>query len=181
LIREWYSQNQFAFIEFKDNVSWKRYAVAGISFFIIGASLWVTELVFPQRYPLTSRDVLEKKLVSSPGFKMDAACFKKVIDENELKIAQGRALYPRYYWAGEGETFTDAAGYKKTDHNRIVFEMIGQMNNRVVFPITEVTDFFPNAADVTLGVDRDNKPWFVLVEQGNKSRFYLSDIFTGCP
>jgi hypothetical protein len=177
LIVNWYAENQFAFTVFADPAKWRHYIFAGVFFFAIGASLWAVEMMFPQKYPLIGQDEMVNKIVSSSGFNVDAACFQKVIAENDLKIAQGRALYPRYYWADDGENFTDAAGYKAVDQNRIVFEMIGQMNERVIFPISEVTDFFPTAADVTLGSDRDGKPWFVLVEYGNKTRFYLSDTF----
>jgi hypothetical protein len=177
LIREWYAENQFAFIEFVDHTKLRQYLFAGIFFFIVGASLWAVEMMFPQRYPLAGQDEMVNKIISSSSFDLDAACFRKTISENDLKIAQGRALYPRYYEARDGEDFTDAVGYKAVDQNRIVFEMIGQVNNRVVFPVSKFTDFFPNASDVTLGVDQAGKPWFALVEWGNTQRFYLSDFF----
>jgi hypothetical protein len=114
---------------------------------------------------------------------LNAACFQQVVAKNELKVLQGRALYPRYYEAGDGENFTDAAGYKAVDESRIVFEMVGEVNRRVVFPTAEFTDFFPNASDVTLGVDHKDNAWFALVEQGGEQRFYLSDFFddSTCP
>jgi hypothetical protein len=38
-------------------------------------------------------------------------------------------------------------------------------------------DFFPNASDVTLGFDANNRMWLVLVEQGSTQRLYISDSF----
>ncbi len=181
LINNWYTENQFAFIEFTDNAKWRQYIFAGVFFFTIGASLWVVEMVFPQRYPLVDQNIMVNKIVSSSGFNLDAACFQKVIAVNKLNLVQGMALYPRYYEADDGETFTDAIGYKKSDEGRIVFEMVGELGGRVVIPIAEQVQFFPNASDVTLGFDKQGGAWFVLVEQGNESQFYLADIFTGCP
>ncbi len=184
LIRNWYAENQFAFVEFADNAKPRQYLFAGIFFFAIGASLWGVEIIFPQRYPLLARDVVVKRIVSAPSFqnsKLDAACFQKMIEANTLNLAQGRALYPRYYESGDGEKFTDAAGYKVVDESRLVFEMVGQRNARAIFPISTPPDFFPNAADVTLGVDSEDKIWFALVEQGSRQQFYISDYFTKCP
>jgi hypothetical protein len=186
MIGKWYAQNQFAFAQPSGNVSWKAYLFAGVLFFVVGASLWAVEMMFPKRYPLVSREVVLDKIISSSSFRdvnLNAACFKQVVDENELKVLQGRALYPRYYEAGDGEDFTDAVGYKAVDENRIVFEMVGEVNRRVVFPSAEFTDFFPNASDVTLGIDSEGNAWFALVEQGGEQRFYLSDFFDDsiCP
>ena len=57
-----------------------------------------------------------------------------------------------------------------------MFEMVGQRYNRVIFPMTQMPEFFPNASDVTLWFDKNNSPWFVLVEQGESQRFYVSDV-----
>jgi hypothetical protein len=53
--------------------------------------------------------------------------------ENQLNTVQGRTIYPRYYDAGDGETFTDSVGYKSVDESWLVFQMVGQANQRFVF------------------------------------------------
>jgi 4-amino-4-deoxy-L-arabinose transferase-like glycosyltransferase len=160
-----------------EKTNWRRYVVSGVVFLGIGASLWLVELAFPQRYSSASQSELMNRVVSSSSFKLDAACFQKVITANGINLVQGRALYPRYYWADDGETFTDSFGYKKEDKGRIVFEMIGPNGGRLVIPIAEPVEFFPHAADVTLGWDSQSRAWFVLVEKGSEARFYLSDLY----
>ena len=177
LIINWHAENQFAFVEFADHAKWRQYVFLGFFFFMVGASLWAAEMIFPKKYLFIGQDEMINKITSSSGFDLDAACFQKVIAENDLNIVQGKALYPRYYWADDGETFTDAVGYRKSDEGRIVFEMVSEHGGRVVIPIAEPVQFFPNASDVTLGFDKQGGPWFVLVQQGNDARFYLSDIF----
>jgi hypothetical protein len=106
---------------------------------------------------------------------LDAACFQKIARENQLSALRGRALYPRYYEPGNGETFTDSVGYKIADEGRLVFQTLGQVNGRIVFPMSEPPDFIPNASDVTLFFDADRNLWFILVEQDDTQKIYFSE------
>ena len=145
-------------------------------FFAVGASLPLSEMSFPQRYPaLDQNQPADLTLLSSLAqADLEPAC-QKLAESSWLEMAQGRALYPRFYAAGDGETFTDSAGYKKVDEGRLVFDLLGQRNHRVIFPMSQSPEFFPNASDVTIWFDKNESPWFVLVEQGDSQRFYVSD------
>jgi hypothetical protein len=57
----------------------------------------------------------------------------------------------------------------------MVFEMVGQFNGRVIFPMAQQPDFFPNASDVTLALDDQGISWFLFVAQGSNAEFYVSD------
>jgi hypothetical protein len=177
-ILKWYEANKFSFIRHVDKKNLLQYIFTGLIFFCIGASLPLSEMIFPQKYP----QLLPDKVLNKPGFssaleqaKIDAACFWDIVDENQLSMVQGRALYPRFYEAGAGETFTDSAGYKAVDDGRLVFQMIGQINQRIVFPMSVPPDFFPNASDATLFIDASGNPWFIFVEQGDIQRLYFSE------
>ncbi len=178
MILEWYEANEFSFVQQAEQKKWRQYIFAGVLFFGIGASLPFSEMVFPKKYPpVTQGDVLNG-LVSSSVLEqenLDNACFQKLVVENQLRIVQGRALYPRYYEAGGGEIFTDSVGYKPVDEGRLVFQMVGQSNGRFIFPMSEPPDFFPNASDATLFLDASGKIWFILVEQGDAQRMYFSE------
>jgi hypothetical protein len=178
MIVKWYEANRFSFTPQVNPRSLLQYTLASILFLGVGASLPFSEMIFPREYPQLPRAAVLNK----PGFssaleqaKLDARCVRNILDTNNLKIVQGRAVYPRFYDAGAGEKFTDAAGYKKTNEGRLVFQMVGQINQRVVFPMSVPPDFFPNAADVTLFMDTSGIIWFVLVEQGNVQRIYASE------
>ncbi len=180
MIVKWYEANAALFIQHVDHKKTKQYIFASVLFFGIGLSILLSERIFPERYPVVSQDVILNKVLSAPALgqtNVDSACFQKIIGENHLSLAEGRTLYPRYYAAGTGEFFTDAVGYKTVNESRLVFEMVGQINTRIVFPITEMPEFFPNASDVTLGFDASNRNWFVLVAQGDTQKLYLSDLF----
>ena len=176
-ILKWYEANAVSTSPIVENKRWRQYLFAGLMFFGVGASLPLSEMAFPKRYP-TVQDGAPNNLTLLPILgqaDLEPACFQKLVDSNGLEVVQGRAIYPRYYEAGDGEIFTDAAGYKIVDEGRLVFEMVGQRNNRVIFPMAQVPDFFPNASDITLWFDENDSLWFVLVEQGNVHRFYVSE------
>jgi hypothetical protein len=178
MILKWYEAGTPAFIQPVDRKKWGQYVFFGILFFGIGASLPLSEMVFPKAYPPVSQSEILSKLDSSPALKqsgIDAACFQKLVVENQLNNIQGRAMYPRYYEANDGETFTDSAGYKAVDEGRLVFQLIGRTDQRVVFPMSEPPDFFPNASDATLFLDAGGDVWSILVEQGDAQRMYFSE------
>ncbi|MEW6401223.1 MAG: glycosyltransferase family 39 protein [Chloroflexota bacterium] len=178
VIVKWYEANGFSFLPQAYRRSALQYVFAGLLFFGIGATLPLSEMVFPQRYP----QVRENDILKDPEFSsaleqssLDSACFQDILDRNQLSTLQGRALYPRFYEAGTGERFTDSAGYKIVDESRLVFQLIGQANQRVVFPTSAPPDFFPNASDATLFVDASENTWFIFVEQGDAQRLYFSE------
>jgi hypothetical protein len=126
------------------------------------------------------KSILASPMLDRSG--LSAVCLQNTVNENHLTFLQGRALYPRFYYAGDGESFTDSAGYKKAEEGRMVFEMVGQFNGRIIFPMSQQPEFFPNASDVTLALDDNENAWFILVEQGRNAELYISDAFnlSGC-
>jgi len=125
--------------------------------------------------PVT-QDVTLNLLASSPVLKqenLNVACLQK----NKLRAVQGRAVYPRYYEANDGETFTDSAGYKAVYEGRLVFQMLGPIDARVIFPMSEPPGFFPNASDATLFFDAGGNIRLVFVEQDGKQGLYFSENF----
>jgi len=179
MILKWYESNTFSFIQRTDQIKWQRYVLAGVLFFLVGASLPLSEIVFPKKYPLVAQGEMLTKLASSLALEqsqLGAMCFEKIVAENQLHVFRGRALYPRYYEAGDGEAFTDSVGYKKADEGRLVFQILGQISGRIVFPMSAPPDLFPNASDVTLFFDANGSLWFILVEQGDLQRTYFSEM-----
>jgi hypothetical protein len=97
-------------------------------------SLPLTELVFPAKYPALTQAQLSTKL----GF---------IPLEGEV-IQYGRAIYPRYYEAGDGEPDTAKLGYEPSDEARLVFWLVGPKAGLVIFPFATSPDFFPHTSDV---------------------------------
>jgi 4-amino-4-deoxy-L-arabinose transferase-like glycosyltransferase len=179
---EWINNNLHSSFLPARSVKWPPVLLAAGLFFGVGLSLPVVENVIPQRYPPLPQGQLIASLMDSPALEessINPACFKKLAAEDLLHIEQGRALYPRYYLAGDGEDFTDTPGYRVANVGRLVFDMIGQKNQRIILPMGSSPEFFPHASDVALvyGPNADGDLWFVFVSQGSMQKIYISDDF----
>jgi hypothetical protein len=173
-ILKWYQRRAAAVAQPASATDWRRYLLAGLLFLAIGTSVPLSEKLFPERYPPLARAVLVDRLMASAAAQPDQACLQHVLADTGTSIIQGRALYPRYYPAGEGEPFTDAAGYKIVEQNRLVFELVGQQDGRMIIPLAHEPAYFPHAADVTLVMDAQNNVLFMLVEKSGVSSLYLT-------
>jgi 4-amino-4-deoxy-L-arabinose transferase-like glycosyltransferase len=177
-ILKWYESNTLSMAQPPVGIKLQSYIIVGILFFGIGLSLAVTEMAFPVKYPVLSQENVLKNLLISPALErsgFNAACLQNTVIENHLTFSQGRALYPRYYHPGDGENFTDSVGYKKSDEGRMVFEMVGQFDGRIIFPMYRQPEFFPNASDITLIRDDNGITWFIFVENGGIEELYISE------
>jgi hypothetical protein len=108
--------------------AWRNTVFCALLILFAGASIPLTELAFPKRYPAAAADL-------TPGTALSL---------------RGRAIYPRWYAAGDGEPGSAKLGYGITGAPRLVFYLVGQKNSLVIFPLKKTPGFFPNAADVTI-------------------------------
>jgi hypothetical protein len=103
---------------------------------LVGTSLPLTEFAFPKAEPLNAPDLAPQA--------------------GEV-IRSGRAIYPRYYAAGEGEPGTAKAGYEISEEARLVFFLVGEEPGLVILPLAEAPEIFPHTADVVVvGTMREN-------------------------
>jgi len=114
--------------------NWKKTMVAMGVVICVGLLLPLTEQVFPEKYPALTQEQLSKS-------------FEVVPHEGEI-IVHGRAIYPRYYDAGDGEPYTAKLGYEVSNDARLVFWLVGPDSGLVIFPLVSAPDFFPHASDV---------------------------------
>lgn len=129
----------------------------------LGAFLPITESIFPQKYPLIAQGEIIKQIGQMP-------------ESGEIAI-YGRAIYPRYYGAGEGEPGTAKLGYGKSKEARLVFFVVGSESALVIFELKDVPDFFPHASDVfMIGTQKDKyfSPRIVKVTKDGQSELYIN-------
>jgi hypothetical protein len=140
---------------------WQKVALTAGLVLVVGSSLPLTELIFPQRYPVLTQEQLTRS-------------FQVPRQENEI-IVYGRAIYPRYYAAGDGEPGTAKPGYAPTDEARLVFWLVGPKAGLVIFRFESAPEFFPEASDVWIIGRWDGEVLFariVKVEADGKSIIY---------
>jgi len=131
----WYPLNAGVHTAIHSTAShWKTTAITAGLVLCVGLLLPLTEHVFPEIYPALTQDQLSTTLGITPH-------------EDEI-IVYGRAIYPRYYDAGDGEPDTAKLGYEVSDGARLVFWLVGPNAGLVIFPLETAPEFFPHASDV---------------------------------
>lgn len=129
----------------------------------LGTFVPLTEMVFPKKYPVNSQEVLANQI----GITL----------ENGEIVLYGRALYPRYYNAGDGEPDTAKIGYEPNEKSRLIFFLVGTKNELVVFELKQVPKYFPHTADVFIvGTQMDNyfSPRVIMVRKDSRSEVYTN-------
>jgi len=127
--------------------SWVYLGLVGLACLVVGASLPLSGWIVPPRYPSKTNP---EKLLPELASENALSVFQALAESRNALVLEGRAVYPRYYAAGEREPKSAKTGYGSMDQPRLVFFLVGQQNSLVVFDLSQPPDFFPNAADVIL-------------------------------
>lgn len=128
---------------------------------VLGAFTPFTEFIFPQMYPLQTREEIIRQMgiVARPG---EVALY-------------GRAVYPRYYESDDGEPGTAKLGYGRSEQARLVFFLVGSNNGLVVFGLDTAPEYFPHASDVYMVGTYSNgffSPRVVMVTKNSRTEVY---------
>jgi hypothetical protein len=121
-----------------------RHAVI-LSFVLLGIGLipLIVEFVIPPRY-----FNLPKRSLLASLMQFDDQEIEDFLIHDTAVVAEGRALYPRYYKAGEGEPGKDWAAFIERNYDRLGFSLVGPENGSVILPLEEPPESFPNGSDV---------------------------------
>ncbi len=140
---------------FNSQGNMRRVALAvGAMFFLVGSILPMVERVIPRRYPEQTRSALVEELVRA----VDLAGTGSLLDrlaafgaDPDTRLLKGRALYPRYYAAGEGEPLTAKTGYEELDYPRTVLQVASNdYYGLVVLRAAQAPAYLPDTADVII-------------------------------
>lgn len=121
----------------------KSYLLIGLFVVFIGISPPLVEMIIPQRYSQAWFDSRYQALLKSESLE-ELGIEEKL--SNRENVFYGRALYPRYFYPGEG--MTGWTGAFRRDISRIEFYLVGSTHNWVALPYQGELDAFPHAADV---------------------------------
>jgi hypothetical protein len=141
----------------------RRFILSLMVVLFLGAFLPVTEAIFPQKYPPKS----PKEMMQQIGV---------MAEEGEVAL-YGRAIYPRYYNAGDGEPETAKLGYGPGEKARLVFFLVGPKSQLVIFELKNTPQFFPNISDVyMIGTQMEGyfSPRVVKVTKASQSELYIN-------
>ncbi|MBQ6520694.1 MAG: glycosyltransferase family 39 protein [Anaerolineaceae bacterium] len=100
---------------------------------VIGSVLPLCETVIPRRFPVKSQAQLEVEWIqSSEGATIDLSQY----GNNEIVFFEGRAFYPRFYKAGEGDSGGSSSAKRGLDTDRMVWMFHDQSVHVLNCPLT---------------------------------------------
>lgn len=142
---------------------WGYGAVIGL-LFLSGLSLPLSEIIVPDQYP----DKTQNQMWDDFHAKTSTT-----VDES-LILIEGRAIYPRYFEANEGIALTAKPGYEPSPESRLVFELVGQKTGRVIFPLENMPEYFPNTVNLILLTRNGdlNETEYILISDENATILY---------
>jgi 4-amino-4-deoxy-L-arabinose transferase-like glycosyltransferase len=147
--------------------------------FVIGFSLILAEMVIPARYSLAEKNQILPEMLANPVVKssgIDLEALSLLQSHPNAFIVRGRALYPRYYAAGEGEAKTAKTGYEPSPDARLVFMVASNPDGLTIFRTDTSPEYFPNGADVSVvGCQHQlyAEAWIITIH-GEKEVTYIS-------
>ena len=144
-----------------------------IALVAIGVLIPLSEYLYPPRYFPASLEaklllLQERGLEKQAG--LDEMTIQAFLQSSKAVVLHGRALYPRHYFQGDGET-PRGYPYHILDYPRLAFMLIGADGEQgIILPLSKPPRYFPHAADVVVLACRDSSginalAVFILDEQ----------------
>jgi hypothetical protein len=132
--------------------NWRSIAGLGLLIVFMGCLPLMAERFIPRRYPIQTKSELITELFQSREIQdssLNPVQLESFLRQPDTKILKGRALYPRYYAAEDGEPRTAKTGYEVLPYPRTLFLMASNAYNGLIQLKAETPPaYLPNAADV---------------------------------
>jgi hypothetical protein len=153
------------------------------AFFVIailcGSSLVLAEKIIPYRYENVNPTQVLREMTENPHIKssgIDLQALSVFYSHPGAFITKGKALYPRFYFSGEGEAKTAKTGYAPSPDSRLVFLVASRPDGLTIFNTNSPPEYFPNGADISIvGCQHDlyAEAWIITVH-GSQDITYIS-------
>jgi hypothetical protein len=107
---------------------------------------------------------------------------ERFLAQDAAAVVAGRALYPRFYRAQEGEPGSGWWAFRERDFARLGFFVIGPERANVILPLETSPDWFPNASDViVVGCQEEDyieaASIWVSIDSGSKEDLLMHPSF----
>ncbi len=110
---------------------------------LLGLAIPIGERLIPRRYSPAVQTHMEQAVLAAISPTEQAQV-------EGLLVLSGRALYPRYLEAGDGNRLSDAPLVAVQPYGRLVFFLVGERNYVVRLPLEGLRTAFPNGSDVVV-------------------------------
>jgi len=168
---------------FSNTFPWRRVVGLMLLFLLAGASIPLAERAFPVRYPAADHAQLAVRILASRAVRESGAdldALQAFLASDQAVVLYGRALYPRFYYSGQGELGNGWPAYAIREGSRLSFLMVkGDGMDQVLLRMGEPPKRFPNAADALVVGCADSEGFvqaLAALLPGKTDRVYFRDL-----
>jgi hypothetical protein len=140
--------------KFSVKYGFRQGASVGVLFLVLGLAVPFSERAFPELYPVETQVQVASEILSSPSLQnsgVDSKALSSFLNSENAVLVHGRALYPRYYYSGQGELGNGWAALKMREGGRFTFLVIQADGMRqVMLRLSKPPANFPNASSVLI-------------------------------
>ena len=147
------------------------------SFIFLGLTPWLAKGLTSPRYMATQDELIAS--LESKGY--SRAELEAFLSQPDTSLLEGRLMYPRMYWKGEGLSSANPwLAYAPQDFPRIGFLLINETNRNLIFRTNELLDFKQGADAIILACSA-NDLLEVRVIAFDDSAYQSSTLTEPCP
>ena len=128
--------------------AWRGAAALGAAFLLAGALVPAAEWVFPVQYPPANEAAALADLQAQPALPVDPQELAAFTAREDVVVFRGRAFYPVWYGANQGEPGFGWVVYSEKPFARLSLVVINDSMRNVLLRITTPPDDFPNNSEV---------------------------------
>jgi hypothetical protein len=148
-----------------------------LTFVFIGSLPWLAMGLAEPHFTSTQEQLISK--LESQGYVRNE--IEAFLTQRDSHIIEGRLLFPRMYWRGEGLASANPwPAYAVRDFPRIGFMLINSSSQNAFFPTKELLDF-KQGADVTLLACSDNDVLYVRLIDFGDATYQSAPLTEPCP
>ena len=122
----------------------------GLLILLIGVFVPLVEVIVPPRYHAYDKEAALVLLKGTDYQVLDEIDQREFLTDGHMVALWGRALYPRFYNAGEGEPSEKWPAFSTRPYSRLGFYLVGPTNAQIILPMSAAPKRFPNASDVVV-------------------------------
>lgn len=149
----------------------------------IGLILPLSEVLIPFRYQnelIPESELFQVVSEASSGqICCSAGQLRALIDDGKLIVTEGRAVYPRFYPSGEGDSGGSAPIKQWADYDRLIWMLVNRRINTVSLPVSATAAFSPIADPmdgIVIGTPENGfiDAWWIVGINGDETEIWQS-------
>jgi hypothetical protein len=170
-------------------LNWRAVFGLGSGILLVGMLPLMLEAFIPRHYPVQTKTELIAELYQSElvlNSEINLVQLEEFLLQPDTRVIKGRALYPRYYGADDGEPNTAKTGYEILPYPRTLFLMASNgYNGLIQLKAGSAPAYLPNASDVIVVGCEEQKytEALMVLGLGEPGGLAIADsgLLTQCP